>query len=245
VRRDLALCYHALSSTWSHPLAVRPDGFHRQLTSLAARGYRGVTLSELAVGPTAERRVAITFDDGFASVARHAASVLDELGWPATVFCVVAGAETGRVGWLDLAGAPPHELEALRWDELRALAARGWEIGSHGCTHRLLSTLADAELAAELRESRAAVEANVGVSCRSVSYPWGELDDRVVVAARAAGYAAGSGLAGRFARGDAMRVPRVAVSRSDGDAVFAVKTSGPFSSLRATSAWTALELVRR
>jgi len=245
VTRNVVLAYHAISEDWAHPLATSPAQFRRQLTRLASRGFRGVTLDELATGHPRGRTVALTFDDGFAS-ALQAKPVLEELGWPATVF-VVTDAVGSRTPMTWLGGPPDANEDALfplSWESLSALAAAGWEIGSHGRTHRLLSDLSDTELAAELAESREAVATRIG-SCRGISYPWGELDDRVVAAARRAGYAYGSGLAGRFARGDAMRVPRVAVDRMDGTARFGLKTSTAFSVVRTSIAWTWLDAVRR
>jgi peptidoglycan/xylan/chitin deacetylase (PgdA/CDA1 family) len=245
VARTVVLAYHAISDEWPHPLATTPAQFRRQLARLASRGFRGVTLGELASGRARGRTVAITFDDGFAS-AVQAKPMLEELGWPATVFVVTEAVGSGvPMSWLGgPLGAHDDARLPLSWDSLSELATAGWEIGSHGCTHRLLSDLSDAELAAELAESREAVATRIG-SCRGISYPWGELDDRVVAAARRAGYAYGSGLAGRFARGDAMRVPRVAVDRNDGAARFGLKTSTAFSVVRTSIAWTLLDAVRR
>ena len=243
--RNVALAYHAITDDWTHALATSRARFRRQLARLASRGFRGVTLNELATGQCSGRTVAITFDDGFASVVQ-AKPMLDELGWPATVFVVTDAIDSGRpMPWL---GGPMGVNEDARlpltWEALSDLAAAGWEIGSHGRTHRLLSELSDAERAAELAESRDAVALRIG-SCRGISYPWGEVDDRVVAAARHAGYAYGSGLAGRFARDDAMRVPRVAIDGRDGTVRFGLKTSRAFFVVRTSVAWTWLDVVRR
>jgi peptidoglycan/xylan/chitin deacetylase (PgdA/CDA1 family) len=245
VTRNVVLAYHAISEDWAHPLATSPERFRRQLAQLASRGFRGVTLGQLATGECLGRTVAITFDDGFASVVQ-AKPMLEELGWPATVFVVTDAVGSGLpMPWL---GGPVGANEAARlplsWEALAGLAAGGWEIGSHGRTHRLLSDLSDAEVAAELAESREAVATRIG-SCRGLSYPWGEVDDRVVAAARRAGYEYGSGLAGRFARADAMRVPRVAVDGMDGAVRFGLKTSATFVVVRTSIAWTWLDAVRR
>lgn len=77
---------------------------------------------------------------------------------------------------------------AMGWDQLRALAAAGHEIGSHTLTHPLLPGLDDARLEAEVAGSRARLEAALGVPCRSFCYPNGDCDDRVVAAVRRAGY---------------------------------------------------------
>jgi peptidoglycan/xylan/chitin deacetylase (PgdA/CDA1 family) len=131
----------------------------------------------------------------------------------------------------------------LSWAKLGDLAGRGWEIGSHSRTHRLLSRLDDGELTHELAGSREEIGAEVG-RCDSVSYPWGEVDARVAAAARRTGYSAGSGLAGRFTWSDPLRVPRVAIAGDDGPRRFALKSSRAFWALRATPLWHALETAR-
>jgi peptidoglycan/xylan/chitin deacetylase (PgdA/CDA1 family) len=239
-----ALAYHAVTDRWPHPLAITPARFRDQIERLAARGLHGRPLSELV---RADRgSIGITFDDGFASVATVAKPILDEVGWRATVFVVTdAVGSEAPMRWL---GGATERYDAERlpldWKTLDELAVAGWEIGSHGRTHRLLSGLPEDELEHELAGSRAALLQR-GYAATSISYPWGELDDRVVAAARRAGYTVGSGLAGRFHRGDAMRIPRVAVDGGDGSARFALKTSPWFDLARSTLLWTWTERVRR
>lgn len=244
-RQPLVLAYHAVTTDWRHPLAIDPDRFREQLHKLAARGFRGATFTAAATGESPGRLAVITFDDGFRSAAEHALPVFDELGWPATVFTVTSTATNGDpMRWLSgELPAPDDALLPLRWSELVDLAARGWEIGSHASTHRLLSELDDADLEAELRSSRKEIVERIG-ACTSISYPWGEVDGRVVAAARAAGYVAGSGLAGRFRKGDPMAVPRFAVSGSDGRLRYRLKTSPTFWRLRSTPLWTWLDSLR-
>lgn len=243
--RPVALAYHAVTDGWPHPLAISQARFRTQIQRLARRGLRGVPIAEAARNASREE-IAITFDDGFASVATAAKPILDEVGWRATVFLVTdaVGAD-GPMLWLG-GRAPAYETErhALDWDAVGELAEAGWEIGSHGRTHRLLSGLPDEELDEELAASRAAIEGH-GQACASISYPYGEVVDRVVRAAERAGYTTGSGLAGRFHPGDRMRVPRVAVDGHDGEARFAVKTSPWFAAGRSTVLWTMLERIRR
>jgi peptidoglycan/xylan/chitin deacetylase (PgdA/CDA1 family)/RimJ/RimL family protein N-acetyltransferase len=238
----LVLAYHSVRPGWSHPLSVTPETFRGQLLHIAERGYSAVRFSEAASAPDA-LVAAVTFDDAFASVVPWAEEVLDELGWPATVFVPAAAVDAGApLAWL-AAENPGPEFASLTWTELERLAARGWEIGSHALTHRRLSTLDDAELERELAESRAAVERHVS-SCTAISYPWGEVDDRVIAAARRAGYETGSGLVGRFTIGDPMRVPRFPVSAADGALRYRFKTSQLGWRARTTRAWPILEQVR-
>jgi peptidoglycan/xylan/chitin deacetylase (PgdA/CDA1 family) len=94
-----------------------------------------------------------------------------------------------------LGGAGEHADErrsgALTWDEVREMARGGIEIGSHAVTHPILTQLDDASLAAELSESRRAIESETGQEATTVAYPVGGLhafDDRVMAASSAAGY---------------------------------------------------------
>ena len=198
----LGLTYHAITDTWDNELAISPASFESQIRRIARAGYRAVTFSTFAAEPSARDVVAITFDDGFSSLYEHAVPLLEELGWPATVFVTTGAVERDEpMRWL-LGSTRPEPQDArtlhpLSWEQIETLAARGWEIGSHSVSHPLLSKLEPALRTEELVASRNAIAEHVG-SCASVSYPWGEVNDVVVEAARRAGYTAGGGLAGRF-----------------------------------------------
>jgi peptidoglycan/xylan/chitin deacetylase (PgdA/CDA1 family) len=248
-RLALALAYHAIADDWDNPLSVTSTRFAAHVRHLRELGYTGVRFSDLAHDPDARDVVAITFDDAFSSVCSRALPLLDELGWPATVFASSAVVDAGEpMTWLlGVQGQAPERddtLRPLRWDDLRLLHDRGWEIGSHGATHRRLSALATDERDRELTAARARIEAEVG-PCTAISYPWGEVVDEVVEAAVATGHTAGSGLEGRFEERDPMRVPRFAVSRYDGALRFAAKTSRTLSTVRRTPVWSGLERIRR
>jgi peptidoglycan/xylan/chitin deacetylase (PgdA/CDA1 family) len=244
----LVLCYHAVDDTW-HDLSLSvPSGiFRRQMEVLRAAGYEATTFASLATGDvTGGRALAVTFDDAFTSVATNAFPILSEFGWPATVFVPTEPvAQQTFMYWIsdDVRGHHPVAAAPLDWSSLADLAAAGWEIGSHSQTHRLLSLLSDDDLRAELEVSREEVAAHVG-TCVSISYPWGEVDERVVRAARRAGYQAGAGLAGRFDWTEPLRFPRVTVAGQDGRFAFSVKSSRPFWRLRSLPIWDTLDVVR-
>ncbi|HEX8121467.1 MAG TPA: polysaccharide deacetylase family protein [Solirubrobacteraceae bacterium] len=215
----LVLCYHAVSPTWPAPLSVMPDRFRSQLHTLADRGYRGTTFSDAVTGRARGRRVAVTFDDGYRSVLEAAAPILDELGWPGTVYVPTdLISDGGPMQWpgIDEWMGTEHEPELLplSWDQLRGLDERGWEVGSHTRTHPHLTTLDDDALVDELVESRRACERELG-RCASIAYPYGDVDRRVIAAASEAGYETGAGLpAGRHVR-SLLSWPRVGVYHGD------------------------------
>lgn len=245
----LALCYHALSPAWDAALSVTPDRFAAQLAWLARRGYRGVTMSELAQERPRGRRVAVTFDDAFASVASLGRPLLDEVGFPATLYVPTAFMEgSGPLAWpgIDHWQATEHaaELAPLDWDGVRALRDAGWEIGSHTHTHPHLTRCDDAALRDELVRSRELCVEAVG-SCGSIAYPYGDVDDRVRRAAGQAGYRVGAGLPALPHRPQRLDWPRVGIYHRDSDARAARKMRPAVRALQRGPLWPPVAWVVR
>jgi peptidoglycan/xylan/chitin deacetylase (PgdA/CDA1 family) len=224
--RALVLCYHAVSDSWVDELAVPARLLEAHVTSLLGRGYRGVTAREALAGRG--RSLHVTFDDAYKSVEEGLA-VLERLRIPATVFACSGYAENGRP--LDVpelaeeALAHPQEMATMNWEELRGLAERGVEIGSHTITHPHLTRLSDAELSRELQDSRSRIEDELGRACPLLAYPYGDNDARVRDTARRIGYAAAFALRETFAPADDFALPRVDLYRKDTPLRARLKTS--------------------
>lgn len=84
-----------------------------------------------------------------------------------------------------------HAEPALTLADIRALAGRGFEIGFHPRGHPSLPALDDAALAEALTDGVATLEEACGRAVRTIAYPHGLADDRVVQAAARAGFEAG------------------------------------------------------
>ena len=82
----------------------------------------------------------------------------------------------------------------LRAAALRELRAAGFDLGFHTLRHHNLTVLDDQRLASAMSEGREALETAVGGELAPmIAYPGGKWDERVVSAARAAGYDPGFG----------------------------------------------------
>jgi peptidoglycan/xylan/chitin deacetylase (PgdA/CDA1 family) len=233
----LVLCYHAVSPTWRATFSVTPDTLERQLTLLVRRGWQGATFSDAVLDPPAAKTLAVTFDDGFASVLECAEPILSSLGLVATVFAPTSFmSDPQHLRWEGIeawhASPEVHELRCMGWDALGQLAERGWEIGSHTRTHPHLRRLSDDALRAELRESREQVARHVPRGCRSLAYPYGEVDARIARMAEDAGYAAGACLSHSLAQRGPYLWPRVGVFHDDFDLRFRLKISSFTRSVR-------------
>src|SRR4051794_5293335 len=226
----LVLCYHAVSADWEADLSVGPDVLDRQLDMLRRRGYRGATFSRAVTEPPARRTVAVTFDDAYRSVIELARPILEEFGFPGSVYVPTAFAGSGQpMSWpgIDDWEGTVHERELvpMSWDELSELANAGWEVGSHTRTHPRLTELDDEGLRAELSESRAECEDELGLPCDTLAYPYGDVDGRVVAAARAAGYRQAATLPERWHGPRPLEWPRVGVYQADAPWRFRLKAS--------------------
>ena len=75
----------------------------------------------------------------------------------------------------------PQGRAVLAWDELRALAARGYEISSHTVTHPRLAVLDEANLVYELDKSREEILEHLGPKHTfTIECPYGTEDERVM-----------------------------------------------------------------
>ena len=227
----LVLCYHAVSESFPSELSVGPERLEAQLRLLIERGYEGVTFAEAVENGAGGRKVAVTFDDAYLSVRDLAFPILSRLGLRGTVFAPTeyVGID-GPMSWPgidDWVGGPhERELRPMSWEDLRGLADAGWEVGSHTRTHpRLTEVDDDGALALELDGSRQACEDRLGRSCPSLAYPYGDVDDRVVAAARAAGYRQAATLPARWHQATRLAWPRVWVGPADDERRFKLKVS--------------------
>lgn len=213
------LMYHSVTDTARaagtaddpHRLAVTPARLDAHLRALRRTGLRGMSVRDLAAA--GGRGVGLTFDDGYADFLTHAVPVLRRHGATATVY-VLPGRLGGDNGW-DADGARRPLLDA---DGIRAVAAAGMEVGSHGLRHRRLPDLDAAELAEELAGSRRALAAILGAPVDGLAYPYGALGPREVAAARAAGYrhACAVDLRGSGVRPGPHAIPRAYAGERDG-----------------------------
>jgi len=130
----------------------------------------------------------------------------------------------------------------MTWDQVRALSRAGMDIESHSRHHRVLQTLDDAELDAELAGSRADLEAELHRPVRAFAYPVGRRlgpgTERIREKVAAAGYRIGLSNASGVNRiwpkslsslstVDRLDIHRLALDRSMSDAMFLTQIALP------------------
>ena len=240
------LCYHAVNPDWTSPLSMHPDTFaehcawitrNREVLPLREAGPRMSAAGRLPRGV-----VALTFDDGFASLYDHAWPVLARHSLPATVFLVAQTlTEAGQeVDWI--ATPPPYESETLTVDQVLEMQQDGVTFESHSSRHVDLPRLTYAECLADLRDSRELLESVLNRPVRLLAYPRGRHAPHVRAAAAKAGYSHAFTLPEGPEEVDAYALPRVGLYRSNGVRALRIKAARPYLPVRTGRAF---QVVRR
>lgn len=186
--KPLILMYHSIAEYQRDPayITIRPKRFEQHMSWLHRRGRRCTSVGELVEAwrnNEARGLVGLSFDDGYADFVDNAAPVLQRYGFNATVFAL-AGRLGGRSSWMPQDPDKP----LLSAEQIRQLAAGGIEIGSHGLLHQSLPALSETALEEEIKQSRRILQGVSGQEVPGFCYPYGDVDERAIWIAQAAGY---------------------------------------------------------
>jgi peptidoglycan/xylan/chitin deacetylase (PgdA/CDA1 family) len=136
-------------------------------------------IARLKNGESARGALCVTFDDGYADNAEIAAPILAKWRLPAVFYVATdfIGSAT-QTFWDVKAGLKSRW---MTWEQVRALAAAGHEIGAHTISHADLSRLGPEQIKAELAGSRAAIAAKSGAEPVHFAVPFGRDFDSMPV----------------------------------------------------------------
>ena len=140
------------------------------------KGYSLCSMKNYIAGTPAERarKIVCTFDDGYKTLL-NVAQILNEYNFTATAF--ICTSLLGKDNTWNNKDATLRQ--HLTLEELQELYKSGWEIGSHGVTHRNLSKLSLPEIENELSESKNFLEKYFG-EIISYAYPYGDYNNFVL-----------------------------------------------------------------
>lgn len=224
------LMYHQVGN-FARPDAHRAsfchvDRFRSQMGYLKRLGYRVLSLEQAYQGlfdggTLPAQAVVLTFDDGYENFRQHAWPILEQHGFPATVFLVtqLLGRDSA---WNDEAYMRAPLMDAAA---IRTLHAQGVNFGSHSLSHARLSTLSPDQQRAEIIDSKRMLEDLLGAPVPDFCYPYGDYDLRSRDLVVEAGYHTGlTCIRGAANTADnAFELPRKAISYGDNLAGYAWK----------------------
>ncbi len=200
------IMYHDIKLFALNKFDVTIKDFVEQIKWLQKNGYETLSMDEFIETVESGKKfpsntVLITFDDGYQGAGLYAARELRDRGMHATFFINPNLIGTALEGY-------PYMTEA----EVKTLASSEcFSLESHTMSHPHLDQLSAEELKAELEESKAALEKLTGRTVRAIAYPYGDYDQAVIDASKAAGYEVGFAVndRGLFDREARWSVPRI------------------------------------
>lgn len=169
------LLYHAIANpVVDQSLQVRPETIDLHLSWCHSLGFELAPLSEI-LAYSAENLVAITFDDGLASI-RESVQRLLLRGVEPTLF-VCPATLGGHNTWAS-SGRVREEL--LELEDLQHLRSLGAHIGAHGWDHRVFTDRPREEMEQDLRRSHEWFASNLGTAPNVFAWPFGRYDPRSI-----------------------------------------------------------------
>ena len=142
---------------------VKTPDFATQIDYLAHNGYHPVILTDVFNNmyyglPLPAHPIVISFDDGYTDNFTDALPVLQRHHFVAEINVI-----SGLIGGL-----------WLTWDQVRQMAADGFEIGSHTVHHYSLADVIPSTAEQELADSKSTLEQQIGKPVQFFCYPSGE-----------------------------------------------------------------------
>jgi len=185
--RRWALSMHEIGS---HRWATSPSRFEAIVFAVCSHATV-LALGDLLEAPDeGPLRVALTFDDGYLGVARHAVPILRNHGIRATVFLPTDVIQEDDAVPRQDRGLYPG-IEVMGWRTVRRLAEeQALRFESHGAAHAPLPTLDDSARADDLRRSRDCIAVATGMPPTYLAYPFGAADAASARSAKEAGFGA-------------------------------------------------------
>ncbi len=170
---------------------VTHEHFDEQLKLLSEQGYTTISTQTLVAAITKgadlpARPIIITFDDGNIDTYTTAFPIMQRYGFTGVIYIV--GSYVGAEQYMSA-------------DQIKEMAAAGWEVGSHSMTHADLALIDPEKARYEIVNSKKYLEKMLGVPVNTIAYPFGNSSVNINDYAYAAGYIAGMSLGNSSSHG--------------------------------------------
>jgi peptidoglycan/xylan/chitin deacetylase (PgdA/CDA1 family) len=157
-------------------LYVPPARFQQQLAELREAGFVSCRPGAARDGKGPQRRLALTFDDGFRNVWEHALEPLAACHFSAIQFLVANF--IGRLNQWEMREGEVRE-PLMDAAQVRDWIRAGHRIGSHSLRHPYLARLSVRDAREEIAGSKKKLEDTFGVAVEDFCYPYGSWNETV------------------------------------------------------------------
>jgi peptidoglycan/xylan/chitin deacetylase (PgdA/CDA1 family) len=181
------LTYHGISDDFDWGITrQKVSQFERGIRFLHDSGYKSVRLEELfKPQKDLDRKVVLTFDDGYEDVYSNAFPILQKYDFTAFIFII-----TGFVGKYNTwdYNLRRKKKRHLSWKQIKEMSECGFGFGSHTVNHPDLTRIGQRFVEYELRKSKEVLEDKLGKEVSLLSYPFGRYNRFVQKEACRLGY---------------------------------------------------------
>lgn len=173
------LLYHHVDSDTPPSTSISPQDFTGHLEYLRDNDFTVMNLPEMLDAlsqkrPVPDKTVAITFDDGYISIYDTAFPLLQEFGYPFTLFV-----STGPID--------RQQRNYMSWDNIKEMSDAGVTIANHLVEHPYMLERSAGEkesiwldrLRIEILAAEKSIETHTGQKQRLLAYPYGEYDNNI------------------------------------------------------------------
>lgn len=170
IEHVITLALHDVSGELHDSITTPKNVFIKFVEFVYQQGWQLCSMRDYLKMNTNERKrsVVCTFDDGYKNLVEVVLPILSHYKYTATVFVC-----TGLIGKDNKWNNKDATLRMhLDHNGIKNLIKGGWEIASHGVTHRNLLKLSDDEIEYELSMSKQYLDRLVGYST-TYAYPYG------------------------------------------------------------------------
>ena len=173
----ISVSLHDIAGEEHDNITTPIEVFHKFCEDVSHKGFSLCSMRDYLALDTKDRKrhIVCTFDDGYVGLLLNAMPIMKQYGFTATVFvCTDYIGQPNDWNYKD-----KKKRLHMSFEELTELQKHGWEIGSHGVTHRSLLRLNDEEIIYELSESKRILEGKYGPII-SYAYPYGDYSNYIM-----------------------------------------------------------------
>ncbi len=207
----VVLFYHRFDDDRVPALNTTISQLTTQLGEFKTGGHTIMSLADVMAAMRAgtslpDKTIAITMDDGAASIYSRAWPILKEAGLPITL--AIATDDIDRGG-----------SDVMTWSQIREMASGGAIIASQGAARLHMAKAGPESIAADLARAGTRFEQELGKLPTLFVWPWGEASAEAMQAVRNAGFIAAFGQhsGAVWAKADPYFLPRFAATASYGE----------------------------
>ena len=164
------LMYHNVSENKKDKNSLYYKDFYKQIKYLTKIGYKSLNLKNLS-NEKYNKKIVITFDDGYENIFTNAMPVLKELDFSAT--CFIVSKKIGYFNDWDKNQKNFKKKRIMNTKQIKIWINNGFEIGSHSMDHYNLNNLSNIQKKIQILKPKQFFKNNYGINIQSFSYPFG------------------------------------------------------------------------